>query len=101
MPVDFRASDDISPKSYGTAVALCLVFGIVGIHHFYMGNWLHGLIDLGLFLLAVVLFASGSSGAAMLVLIVDVVHTIYVTYLLIVGSARDGQGRLISYPGQY
>ena len=40
-----------SPKSYGTAVALCGVFGTVGLHHFYLGNIIHGLLDLGLFVL--------------------------------------------------
>jgi hypothetical protein len=35
-----------------------------------------------------------------LLLIIDAIHTIWVTYRLIVGQCRDGQGRLIMYPGQ-
>ena len=30
----------ISPKSFGAAVSLCVIFGPAGIHHFYLGNWL-------------------------------------------------------------
>ena len=40
------AHEPVSDRSYGVAVALCGIFGIVGIHHFYLGNHLHGLFDL-------------------------------------------------------
>jgi TM2 domain-containing membrane protein YozV len=44
------------PKSYGIAVSLCGVFGVLGIHHFYLEDYLHGFADLGLFVLAMVFF---------------------------------------------
>ena len=92
-----NTSDRKSDKSYGTAVALCGIFGTVGIHHFYIGNWLHGLIDLGMFVAFVVLYAGDVYGPAFAVLIVDVLHTLYIFYKLIVGEQRDGEGRLITW----
>jgi len=35
----------VSPKSYGVAVCLSTIFGVLGIHHFYLGRYLHGLLD--------------------------------------------------------
>ena len=34
-----------SDKSYGAAVSLCMIFEMKGIHHFYLGNVLHGIFD--------------------------------------------------------
>ncbi|PHQ83127.1 MAG: hypothetical protein COB65_07590 [Thalassobium sp.] len=82
-----------SPKSYGVAVALCGVFGVVGIHHFYLEDYLHGIADLALFVLAIWLFTQGNGGMAMLVLLVDALHTIIIFYYLIIEKWRDGQGR--------
>ena len=31
-------TDSVSPRSYGVAVALSMIFGIMGIHYFYIGN---------------------------------------------------------------
>ena len=42
--------EEISDKSYAVAVTLCGIFGVFGIHHFYLRNYLHGLFDLALFL---------------------------------------------------
>lgn len=93
-----------SPKSYGAAVATCMIFGTMGIHHFYLGNWLHGLFDLGLFVIAVTLLITGDSPGAILMaivcILVDVAHTLVVTYRLLVGKCRDGAGLLVVYPGQ-
>ena len=82
-----------SLKSYGVAVALCGVFGVVGIHHFYLEDYLHGIADLALFVLAIWLFTQGNGGMAMLVLLVDALHTIIIFYYLIIEKWRDGQGR--------
>jgi TM2 domain-containing membrane protein YozV len=97
MSFDPSRSEEKSDKNYGTAVVLCGIFGVVGIHHFYIDNWLHGLLDLGLFILFIVLLMAGTGGIAYLVLAVDVAHTIYVFYKLIVGEQRDGEGRLITW----
>lgn len=95
---------DRSDKSYGAAVALCMIFGVVGIHHFYIGNVVHGFVDLGLFIVgfSLVLFSGEPSMiflGAMLIL-ADVIHTFVVTILLFIGKVKDGEGRLIAYPGQ-
>ena len=82
-----------SPKSYGTAVALCGVFGTLGIHHFYLGDWAHGLADLGLLVLTIAFFSQGLVVLGVLTLLLDVGHTIFVFFLLIVEKWRDGEGR--------
>jgi len=84
-----------SPKSYGTAVALCGVFGTLGIHHFYLEDYLHGIADVALFVIMIAFFMQGSHGYAMLVLLLDAVHTIVVFYYLIIEKWRDGKGRPI------
>jgi len=89
--------EDTSDKSYGVAIALCGVFGIIGIHHFYIGNYLHGILDLALFIGFVWLYAVASP-FAILVLIVDLFHTAYVFFMLIVGKQRDGNGKIIRQP---
>lgn len=102
-----RDDSEISPKSFGVAVALCGVFGTMGIHHFYIGNWLHGLFDLGLFVASISLWiASAANDDPSLMMfaipcfIVDFVHTLFIFYRLITGQQHDGSGRLITYPGQ-
>ncbi len=93
----------VSPKSYGVAVTLAMIFGVVGVHHFYMGNWLHGLLDFSMLVVGIICIVSENPTAmpiGILLIIIDAIHTIWVTYLLIVGKCRDGQGRLIAFPGQ-
>ena len=90
--------NDISPKSYGTAVALCGVFGTAGIHHFYLGDFWHGLADLTLLVLAVMFFVQGNDGLGIATLLADGVHTIVIFYLLITGQWRDGKGRIVAIP---
>jgi len=85
-----------SDKSYGTAVILCGIFGLLGIHHFYLENFVHGAIDLGMVIGAVVLFAMGMPLAAGLLILVDMLHSLIVFYLLITEQARDGQGRRVT-----
>ena len=99
--------DDISPKSYGVAVILAGIFGVLGVHHFYLGRILHGLFDLSLTVGAVIFYIIGGlTGSVTLILIAvalfgtDVIHTIYVFYKLLVGEYNDGYGRLVVVPGQ-
>ena len=42
-----------SSKSYAVSVCLVGVFGTVGVHHFYLGRWLHGAFDLSLVIMTV------------------------------------------------
>ena len=94
----------LSPKSYGTAMILCGIFGVFGIHHFYLKNWLHGLFDLSLSITGIWLIGTGTSGGTIMLglflLFIDLIHTIFVMYQLITGSCRDGDGLLVPYPGQ-
>jgi TM2 domain-containing membrane protein YozV len=90
---------DSSQKSYVTAVCLAAIFGTVGIHHFYVGRWLHGLFDLSLLIAAGIFFFSSAWILAGLFFFVDVVHTTYFVYKLIIGEYRDGSGKLIRIPG--
>ena len=89
--------EEKSSKKYGVAVAFCGVFGLLGIHHFYLGNWLHGLFDAGLFFPFFVLLGAGLLVPAYLVLFIDAVHSIVIFYKLIVGNQRDGDGRLVTW----
>lgn len=89
---------DPSDRSYGTAVLLCGVFGTLGIHHFYLRDYLHGLADLGLFILMCVFFYQGHVGLALLALLIDGIHTVIIFYYLIIGEWRDGEGRPIPVP---
>lgn len=97
-------AENVSDKSYGVAVALCGVFGVMGLHHFYLGNILHGLFDLGLFALWIFcLLVAPSQGTnliliGLLLLAIDVLHTVYVFFRLIVGKQRDGRGRIVAVP---
>ena len=93
-----------SNKSYTFAVILCMVFGIIGIHHFYVKRYGHGFFDLGLFLSAMYLFYFKSEpwsiALGVFFLIIDFIHTLYVTILLLTGQYKDGEGNLITYPNQ-
>ena len=96
--------EDISPKSFGVAVSLCGVFGILGIHHFYLGNIVHGLIDFLLFVAAMVCFFNNSDGwilFGMLLLMIDIGHSVWVMYMLFTGRTHDSKGKLVAYPGQF
>lgn len=88
-------TEEISPKSYGTAVTLCGIFGVVGIHHFYLEDWAHGIVDLLLFILTLYFFLTDQEGWALIFLAVDSLHTIVIFYYLIIERWRDGRGRLI------
>ena len=107
MPEDSSSGEAVavSPKSYGVAVTLSMIFGIVGIHHFYLGNWLHGLIDFGLFIAGFGVMTTTEDPALFFMglglFLIDVLHTIIVTYRLFIGKVRDGDGLLVVYPGQF
>ena len=93
-------SQQPSEKSYVIAVCLSAIFGVVGIQHFYMGRYVEASIDLGMFILTLYFFFSGQVGYALLVLVIDGLHTLVVTIMLLTGTFRDGYGNLICYPGQ-
>ncbi|MAY84177.1 MAG: hypothetical protein CMP59_08595 [Flavobacteriales bacterium] len=97
---DNQPKEEASSKKYTTAVMLSGIFGVIGIHHFYVERWGMGIFDLGLFLIFAVYWLQQDYLIAIPLLIIDVVHTVIVTYLLLVGKYRDGSGKLITYPGQ-
>ena len=96
----FGARPQASSRSYGTAVALSAVFGFVGVHHFYLGRHLEGILDLGLSIGWVTCFATGDVLTGAVFLLLDLAHALVVTVLLLTGNFRDGQGRIVAYPGQ-
>lgn len=89
-----------SEKKYATAVFLAGVFGILGIHHFYLGRWAMGVFDLSLSIMAFGFYASEYFLIGVCLFLIDLIHTVFVTYKLLVGQYKDGQGLLITYPGQ-
>ncbi len=96
-------SDMVSEKKFGTAVALCGVFGILGIHHFYLGNILHGIADFLLCVVGLTCLGSGDPSLVLmglLLLCIDCIHTFWVMVRLFTGNTRDGHGKLVVYPGQ-
>ena len=87
----------VSPKSYVWAVCLVGIFGTLGVHHFYLGRWVHGTFDLGLVIIAVV-FLWVYWPLSVAVFLIDMIHTVYFMYKLIVGEYKDGKGRLVAFP---
>ena len=93
-----------SEKSYAVAGCFSGVFGLLGVQHFYLGRYMLGFLDMGLSIGALSLFMFGNSveefvfGAILLV--IDIVHSIYVLVKLLAGEYEDGEGRLVMYPGQ-
>ncbi len=94
-------SGEPSKKSYVTAVCLAGILGTLGIHHFYVGRWLHGLFDLSLLITAIIFFSLSLWVPAILFLLADLIHNTYFVYKLIIGEYRDGSGRLVKIPGSY
>jgi hypothetical protein len=91
----------ISPKSYGVAVCLSGIFGILGVQHFYLGRPLLGVVDVALTAAFVYLFAVGEPLWGVLFLVADFAHSMVVTIQLLVGGYRDGDGAVVAYPGQF
>ena len=96
---DLSKDEEPSKKSYVIAVCLAGILGTLGIHHLYVGRWLHGLFDLSLLLTAIILFSLSLWIPAILFLLADLIHNTYFVYKLIIGEYRDGSGRLIKIPG--
>ncbi len=93
-----------SEKSYGTAVCFSGVFGLLGIQHFYLGRYMLGFFDLGLSIGAFAFIYVGqtieSTIFGVILLLIDMAHSIYVFIKLLAGEYEDGEGRLVMYPGQ-
>lgn len=89
-----------SKKSYVIAVCLSAIFGIAGVQHFYMGRYLEGILDFGLFVASTYFFLQGELLIALAIFAIDSLHTFIVTIMLLTGSFKDGEGNLIYYPGQ-
>ncbi|HUF74056.1 MAG TPA: NINE protein [Gammaproteobacteria bacterium] len=89
-----------SNKSYAVAVALSGVFGVAGVHHFYLGRYIEGTIDFSLLVATIYFFVTGQIGWAILFGVVDALHTFVITIMLLTGSFKDGKGKVICYPGQ-
>tara|TARA_B100000989_G_scaffold145667_1_gene108574 strand:- start:1063 stop:1233 length:171 start_codon:yes stop_codon:yes gene_type:complete len=51
-------------------------------------------------IVGVILIAAGLDLPGIIILCIDVIHTFVVTILLLVGAYKDGNGDLVTYPGQ-
>jgi len=89
-----------SDKSYLVAVCLSAIFGVVGVHHFYIGRFIEGTIDFSLFVATIYFFVTGQFWLGLGFAVVDGLHTFIITIMLLTGSFKDGEGRVICYPGQ-
>ena len=89
-----------SQKKYTTAVCLSGIFGLLGIHHFYLGRWLHGIADLSMTIGAIILIGSGSKVLGYVVLGIDIIHTFIVSIFLLTGGYKDGNGDVVTFPDQ-
>lgn len=89
-----------SPKSYAVAVCLSMIFGVVGIHHLYLGRWISFAVDFSLFVLTVYFWFSGEVLLAIGFGLVDMIHTFVITIMLLTGTFKDGKGMTVCYPGQ-
>jgi len=97
-------SDYLSEKNYVIAVSLCGIFGVLGLQHFYLGNYLHGLFDLLLLVGSVAAWTAASITSedgflwlAFVLILTDSLHTAIVFYRLITGKQRDGHGCLVKH----
>lgn len=97
---DGTASSDRSARKYHVAVILSGIFGVLGIQHFYLGRFGMGVLDLSLSIAAFGFFAAGEVLVGAAFFAADLVHTLVVTIMLFTGSFRDGDGKLVCYPGQ-
>ena len=90
-----------SPKSYATAVSLSGIFGFIGVQHFYLGRHIEGMVDLWLTVAWVYFFFIGDHiWLGLLALALDLGHSLVVTIMLLTGSFKDSEGRIVCYPGQ-
>lgn len=89
-----------SEKSYLVAVILSAIFGVMGIHHFYLGRYVEGIIDFTLFALTIYFFLVGNILWAAVFFAIDGLHTFIITIMLLTGSFKDGSGKYVCYPGQ-
>ncbi len=89
-----------SEKSYVVAVCISAVFGVMGVHHFYLGRYIEGTIDFSLFVATLYFYFTGQLGWAALFFIADALHTFIITIMLLTGTFKDGKGYTICYPGQ-
>lgn len=104
-PYDPPRSETLDPslrstRKYHVAVILSGIFGVLGIQHFYLARWGLGLIDLSLSIGAFAALVNDEVVLAALLFGTDCVHTLVITIMLLTGSFRDGDGKLVTYPGQ-
>lgn len=74
---DFQNRTMPSGKSRATALILCVLIGIFGVHRFYLGRWATGLLWI---------FTGGLFGIGTLI---DLI-------LIACGSFKDGDGRVVA-----
>ena len=91
---------EVSSKSYIISVILSAIFGVIGIHHLYLGRYVEFFIDFSLFAATIYFWFSGQIIWAVITGFIDGLHTFVITIMLLTGSFKDGSGRTVCYPGQ-
>jgi len=89
-----------SQKSYGVAVSLSAVFGVLGVQHFYLGRHWEGFFDFFLTAGWFYFLVTEQPLLFLLFLGADLLHTFITTIMLITGSFKDSEGAYVCYPGQ-
>ncbi len=90
-----------SSKSYASSVSLSAIFGFVGVQHFYLGRYIEGMLDVWLTAAWVYcFFFTDNLLLGGIALSVDLLHSFVVTIMLLTGNFKDGEGKIICYPGQ-
>ena len=91
MPA-FGYMPEVSPKSKFTAFILALFFGWIGLHNFYMGHILRGLMQVALQVVCLVTLILGIG------LLIEIPFFLWVfieIIMILCGAATDGEGRKI------
>lgn len=69
--------------------------------HFYLGRYLEGLLDVWLTAAWIYcFFFADKPMLGAIALGADLIHSFVVTIMLLTGNFKDGEGRIVCYPGQ-
>lgn len=94
--IPMNGEDKVSDKKYLIAICLAGIFGIFGVHHFYLERWGMALFDLTLTVLAFA-FLLMEHPIGLVLMGIDFLHTFFITFRLIIGKYKDGYGKYVTY----
>ena len=88
---DSILEEEISDKGFVPMILLSFFLGAIGVHRFYAGKIGTGILQL---------LTLGGLGIWTMIDFPDCIHALIVTIALLTGSFRDGDGKVVTYPGQ-